>query len=751
MTDEAADPARAALEAALADDGFVRALARRLVRSADADDLAQDAWLAALRRRPGGPGVRGWFVRVLVHLARDRVRSGSRRAVRERRAARPEVAPEQALAEREEIRRRLVAAVIALGPPASTVLALRYFEGLTATEIGARLGSSGATVRSQLKRGLAKLRERLEADRDADGRGTSAMLPVLFTARDAVRAAFGAARAAAPVSAAACGALVLAGILGVGFLAVLLPQRPANADHQHAPARPSRPTAREARVEDASAAGLKPPTASAGRPKRRLTVRVVADLDGGPLDGAMTVVHGATPTMCESTARGESAFDVPWAGRYDVEIHHREHRLWRDVVAIPDVGRALEVRLKRGAAVVGRTVDVDGAPIADVVVELVGGEVGFDDAAATAAERLTPGGARTRSGADGRFAFRGLPDGAPCKLRAPSRESWSFSPIDAYPSEAEHVLTVRTVAAADLRLVDARTGEPIARPVRVRCRVDGLPNGCRRDDDDPKAHDGAFHQAEEWNRLPVSVTCDRPIAPDATCRVEIAVEGFRPEAVQAPLRPPDAPSAPVVVPLTPLPDAALVRFILRGRTPRVGLTLPVLLWRPAPDASARPFEVHDVNELHFGAEGRSALCAVRAGEWFVEADRNWRRRRTATPGRAITGPWTVDPARDAQELIVDGGDVGDLRFAVRARVGGSPLAFRFRILGDAPADAPEWPATLEGGDGFLVDARQNPFLLSGYPKGARRVEVSAGAFRGSAVVDVDAPVPPVILLDASHE
>ncbi|HYC77487.1 MAG TPA: sigma-70 family RNA polymerase sigma factor [Planctomycetota bacterium] len=209
------DAAPPDLEVALADDRFVRALARRLARGVDPDDLAQDAWLAALRRRPDRPGLRGWMTRAIAHLAVDRSRERDRRARREERAARSEVAPEAALVEREEVRKRVVAAVLALGRPASTVLTLRYFEDLSPRDIARRLAMPPATVRSHLKRGLAKLRDRLAGDRDARGRPTLALLPLLFTPRDAFAAALGAVLMSAKGKTAAA-VVVAACVIGAG-------------------------------------------------------------------------------------------------------------------------------------------------------------------------------------------------------------------------------------------------------------------------------------------------------------------------------------------------------------------------------------------------------------------------------------------------------------------------------------------------------------------------------------------------------
>jgi RNA polymerase sigma-70 factor (ECF subfamily) len=49
--------------------------------------------------------------------------------------------------------------VAGLAPELVTVLELAYFEGLSASEIGARIGTPTGTVKSRLARALAHLRE----------------------------------------------------------------------------------------------------------------------------------------------------------------------------------------------------------------------------------------------------------------------------------------------------------------------------------------------------------------------------------------------------------------------------------------------------------------------------------------------------------------------------------------------------------------------------------------------------------------
>ena len=58
-------------------------------------------------------------------------------------------------------------AMLTLKPRYQTIITLRFFENLKLTEIAEVLGSSPGTVRSQLARALAKLRNKMGTERDA--------------------------------------------------------------------------------------------------------------------------------------------------------------------------------------------------------------------------------------------------------------------------------------------------------------------------------------------------------------------------------------------------------------------------------------------------------------------------------------------------------------------------------------------------------------------------------------------------------
>jgi RNA polymerase sigma factor (sigma-70 family) len=160
-------------EALLGEADFIRSVARRLVYDpAHAEDVAQEAWVAALRRPPAAVhSLRGWLTAVIRNIARRRHRTEQRRTGREADSAAPAAPPGPAeVAEREESRARVVEAVMALEPTYRDVVLLRDFEGLPPREIAQRLGISPGAVSTRLTRAHAKLREQLDALHGGDGR-----------------------------------------------------------------------------------------------------------------------------------------------------------------------------------------------------------------------------------------------------------------------------------------------------------------------------------------------------------------------------------------------------------------------------------------------------------------------------------------------------------------------------------------------------------------------------------------------------
>jgi RNA polymerase sigma factor (sigma-70 family) len=135
--------------------------------ASDAEDAAQDgfvkAWRALGRFREGAP-FRPWLLQIVANEARNRRRSAGRRANLALRAATEEPSggaapsPEAALLSGEQ-RGALLAAVDGLPEDQRTVVALRYFLGLSEHEVAETIGVPQGTVKSRTARALARLRE----------------------------------------------------------------------------------------------------------------------------------------------------------------------------------------------------------------------------------------------------------------------------------------------------------------------------------------------------------------------------------------------------------------------------------------------------------------------------------------------------------------------------------------------------------------------------------------------------------------
>jgi RNA polymerase sigma-70 factor (ECF subfamily) len=138
-------------------------LAWLVVGSADAEDVAQDAFVKAFyaldRFRPGAP-FRPWLLRIVGNEARSRVRARGRQEravarlalVRGTEAASPE---DSAIA--LDRRRRLVNALNDLPERDRIVLACRYLAEMSEAETAAALDCALGTVKSRTARALARL------------------------------------------------------------------------------------------------------------------------------------------------------------------------------------------------------------------------------------------------------------------------------------------------------------------------------------------------------------------------------------------------------------------------------------------------------------------------------------------------------------------------------------------------------------------------------------------------------------------
>lgn len=143
----------------------IRRLARGLVAGDDAaDEVVQRTLVVALESSPkDARRPLAWLYGVMKNVVRTIRRADTRRERRETVAARPEAVP-SVLEDAAEIdaRLRLWAHVRALGEPYRTVITLRYADDLSPADISRRLGIPPATVKTQLRRGLERLRSHLD-------------------------------------------------------------------------------------------------------------------------------------------------------------------------------------------------------------------------------------------------------------------------------------------------------------------------------------------------------------------------------------------------------------------------------------------------------------------------------------------------------------------------------------------------------------------------------------------------------------
>jgi RNA polymerase sigma-70 factor (ECF subfamily) len=293
------------MESLLAEREWVRRLARTLARDeAGADDVEQEAWLAATERPPVDASTpRAWLATVMRRrLGRDR-RASARRERRERAAARVEATSSTLeVVERAEWHARLVQAVTALPEPYRTTVLLRWFEGLAPREVAARTGSPVETVRSRAQRALALLRSRLDEEHGGDRAAWAA--PLLQ------HASGGRPPPGIGVLAMTTGTKLLlsAGAVVAAVAAVLIvrPWAAPSAERGSAPTPEAEPAAgaegpRLARRPGGSPASAEPEVAVARTWAGRVRVVEAPSESGRPIEGATLVAFGAGGERHEAT------------------------------------------------------------------------------------------------------------------------------------------------------------------------------------------------------------------------------------------------------------------------------------------------------------------------------------------------------------------------------------------------------------------------------------------------------------------
>ncbi|MCC6408398.1 MAG: sigma-70 family RNA polymerase sigma factor [Planctomycetes bacterium] len=300
------------LDEVLAEEGFIRSLARKLARDDElANDVFQETLLAAIKRpRKSNAPLRSWIARVVhnrvVQTHRHRLRREKHEALLDE--APGELSPADA-AERDGVRAHVVRAVEEMDEPYRSAILLRFYEDLEPREMAARLGVPVETARTRVKRAMALLRARLDREYGNDTPRWASSL-FLWTLPD---------RGATLVVAESGASAVrwATGVIAVVGCAVLLWLALDRAPTREAPvaALPPGPTAS---VEVASTAGASSASNAAARAENDgptlppLAVRVVRRDDGTPLAGVRFVFTAIDGRELERSTDDDGAASIPW-------------------------------------------------------------------------------------------------------------------------------------------------------------------------------------------------------------------------------------------------------------------------------------------------------------------------------------------------------------------------------------------------------------------------------------------------------
>ena len=457
---------------------FLRRLAIGLVGDPHrADDVVQEAYLAALQRPPAHGNLRAWLARVVRNLAARTHRTESRQSARARNAAERGAAQgwggeePSVAAERVETQRLVLEAVRSLEEPYLTTIVLRYHDGLGPSEIARRTGTPVKTVETRLSRALRHLRARLDEAHDGDRRAWSLALLPLFDRPVLPAAAIG-------------GALVTKRLVFVLVLFVLgsgaVVWRAARTDR----AAPSRvdtvDTADATGASRAARATESPDEAPAQRPeapvRQGLHGRVIDAGSGAGVAGAeIELLDYAEGSMRRVVADGEGRFALPAReGRvYRLRAGSPSHAV-RTLRVVDAASSPVTVRLESGAALTGSITDPDGKPVRAARVALVRpwGKERRTDIHGGLFEQSVPQAMRHEAQAtatDGRFEMpRVSPGPALLLVTAPGFAPALHEIEEPLVAGGRHevAVTVPFEAPVRVRVRDAASGEPV-RGVRI--------------------------------------------------------------------------------------------------------------------------------------------------------------------------------------------------------------------------------------------------------------------------------------------
>jgi RNA polymerase sigma factor (sigma-70 family) len=455
----------------------LRRMALALLRDeARSDDAVQGACLAALEHAPR-PLTLEWMRRVVQNRAFDTLRRERRRREVELGQVGEDPADEPDFTEKLELHRFLVEAVQGLSEPEKRVIYLRYFDGLSPAEIARRLDAPVKTVKTRLSRALAHLRERLRRRYGAGASGwthafAATFLPGARAALQITTTATVAGGVGIMAKKIALVALVLAAAWGVWTWGPLRGDAARPPGGSVAMPEVLQPVAGDApkleATQEASFAGrvaadpgvdatlVAPLTETRGAtldvevlwsdrsPAAGVGVHLQRITDGLPYQGLDRKV---------SDSRGFARFAGVPAGTYQLNADRRDSDNALRVELAVDDEQAVRFVLVAGVDVEGVVLDRSGLPIADAGIWLTTGHGDW-----------LGGNAIERTGADGRFRLRAVPEQQSIGALAAGYSPSQLVDLEDLDTSAPVRIELRMelVGGALRGLVTGPDGEPLA-------------------------------------------------------------------------------------------------------------------------------------------------------------------------------------------------------------------------------------------------------------------------------------------------
>ncbi|HEX3151981.1 MAG TPA: sigma-70 family RNA polymerase sigma factor [Gemmataceae bacterium] len=367
---------------------------RGLANPADAEDACQAVFLILAQKAKSvrwQTSVANWLYTTARKVARNARLSASRRAVREARAATPELtSPVDAMSGRELLT-ALDEELEKLAPRYREPLVLCHLEGLTRDEAASRLGVPVATLKGQLERGRKRLAEALT--KRGCALGSALLLAASASGLNAMPArlqeSINAAVAGTPSTAVAelmkvtlvnnafsklkTLALTVVGLTALVFGVGSMPTAAEPTKPEKAPA-------------DKSEKPTPPPVAEKAKPENKeamLTGRVLGP-DGKPV-AAAKLYQPARKTL-EPISRDDIATvevgKTDELGNFSVKLMNESPRNyliayspglavdWLEIERSVDLTKPIELRLPKEMPITGRVMNTEGKPVKGVRVSL---------------------------------------------------------------------------------------------------------------------------------------------------------------------------------------------------------------------------------------------------------------------------------------------------------------------------------------------------------------------------------------------